>query len=130
MTPDAPHPDWIVPDWDVPERVRAFVRALAGRPILENEEFQLALNDTAPILELRAPPGEPVRIAKALALNAGADLRGELAPLVQEAGFAGTLAPTAKAGEFGGTVTASGCTQAVFNGAYAEAKVRWGSIRF
>lgn len=38
--------------------------------------------------------------------------------------FAGLLVPTGSAGVFGGPVTATGCTEAVFNGTYVDAKVK------
>lgn len=74
------------------DRVRSLMALLVDRPLLANEEFQLAFNDTASRLELRVPGAQPRLVPKARALNIGnPELRQYLLDMAIAAGFRGVL---------------------------------------
>ncbi|MCH7793177.1 MAG: hypothetical protein IID31_12970, partial [Planctomycetes bacterium] len=72
-------------------QVTALMSSLVERPLLSSDEFQRALEDPAPRLDLRVGDEEPITVVKSRALNVEGDLDEPLRRLVRGAGFRGDL---------------------------------------
>ncbi len=73
------------------ERVARLMASLQQRPMLTQQEFQLAFDDPASQLELVLNENETIRVAKVRALNIEGDLARDVRDMVSAAGFIGAL---------------------------------------